>query len=788
MKKLIALATSALLAACGGAGSPDSSTSSSSSAQTERVAAADPAASAGSTTTVDPLARVNAYIGTGIGFPNPQDRPPDALSGSTYPGAALPFGMVQFSPDTGYGEANANGGYNYAKPVIQGFSLIHASGTGCPAQQDISILPFAGPISASPATSLTRFQMPLAHASEQISPGFYGVTTSNRLGVELTVSRRGGFGRFSFPDGAVPNVIFNVGRNAFTGSSAQLQVVGNDTVEGAVQGPGVCGRGLYTVYFHGRFDRPFSSFGTYRGSTPGFGSRTVALAPQTGGWVTFADSAPVQLRIAVSYVSVDNARLNLQAELAGVDFDSVRQQARNTWGEMLGRIQVDSNGRPDDEVKFYTALYHALLHPTLFSDVNNQYVGFDNVVRTTSGWDKYATFSGWDTSRSQMQLVAWLAPKQGSDMAQSLVVDALASNAGFPRWPTANSDSCMMYGDPGAVIVSSLHAFGSTDFDTASALAVMERGANTPSLRSRTCETRPGLSQYLSLGYIPFGPDGAAANTLEYGLADAAIGQFAGALGDSTRRNYYLARGQSWKLLLGSSGYMQPRNASGSFVSGLNPGSANDGAFGLGFGNAAQYTFMVPQNYRGLIDRMGGNSVAVARLDAHFQRLNIGSTGLQASMSMANEQGTPWAYAFAAAPWKSQAVVRRILDEQYANRPDGLMGTDDLGSLSAWYVWAALGLYPEIPGVGGFVLGSPLFPRTVVRMGNGRSLTINAANAGALGTYVDGMAIDSQPSTSTWLPLTRLTQDTVVDTVLAPTPNPAWGSAPEDAPPSFGAP
>lgn len=786
MKKLIALATSLLLAACGGGGSPDSSPSSplsSPTALTERAAAADPAASAA---TVDPLARVNAYIGTGIGFPNLQDRPPETLSGSTYPGAALPFGMVQFSPDTGYGEANAHGGYNYAKPVIQGFSLVHASGTGCPVQQDVSILPFAGPVGPSPAANLARYQMPFTHAGEQISPGFYGVTASNGQGAELTVSRRGGFARFSFPDSAIASVILNVGRNASTGRNAQLQLVGDNTIEGVVEGAGVCGNGRYTVYFHGRFDRPFSSFGTYRASAVSPGSRTTVLGPQTGGWVTFADSTPVQLRIAVSYVSVANARLNLQAELAGTDFDGVRQQARDTWGEMLGRIQVDGNGRPDDEVKFYTALYHALLHPTLFSDVNNQYVGFDNVVRTTSGWDKYATFSGWDTSRSQMQLVAWLAPKQGSDMAQSLVVDALASNAGFPRWPIANSDSCMMFGDPGAVIVSSLHAFGSTDFDTAAALAVMERGASTPFLRSRDCETRPGLSQYLSLGYIPYGQGAAAANTLEYALADAAIGQFAGALGDGAKRDLYLARGQAWKTLLGSSGYMQPRNASGSFVAPFNPGRNDGGTFG--FGNPAQYTFMVPQNYRGLIDRMGGNGVAVARLDEHFQRLNSGSTGLQAFMSLANEQGTPWAYAFAGAPWKSQAVVRRILDEQYANRPEGLMGSDDLGSLSAWYVWGALGLYPEIPGVGGFVLGSPLFPRTVVRMGNGHTLTINAPNAGTLGIYIADMAIDGQPSTRTWLPLTQLAEDTVIDTVLVPMPIPAWGSAPGDAPPSFDTP
>ena len=778
MKKLIALAASVLLAACGGDSSPDSSPSSPSTARTERAAAADPAASAPAW--LDPMARVNPYIGTGVGFPNPQDQPRNTLSGATYPGAALPFGMVQFSPDTGYGQDPANGGYNHAKTTIQGFSLTHASGTGCTVQQDIPILPYAGAITTAPGIDINRYQSTFSHAGEQISPGFYGVTTVDQVRTELTVTRRGGIGRFTFPAGSNPNLIFNLGRGGVPGLNSQLQLIGSDTVEGVVENTGVCGNGRYAIYFHGQFNRPYSSFGTYQGTTVSPGSRSTARTVRAGGWASFSPDEPIELRIAVSYVRVANARLNLQAELQA-DFDGLRQQAGATWADMLGRVRIEGNGRRDDEVKFTTALYHALLHPTLFSDVNNQYIGFDNAVHTTDGWDKYATFSSWDTSRAQMQLVAWLAPKQGSDMAQSLVVDAQASNAGFPRWPTANSDSCMMYGDPGAVIVANMHAFGATGFDTAAALAVMERGANIVNLRSRDCETRPQLSQYLSQGYISTGMIG---NTLEYALADAAIGQFAGALGDTARRDLYLARGQAWKAMQSSTGYSQQRNTTGAFTTPSDPGSYTFGNY-----TSAQYTFMVPHNLRGVIDRMGGSTAAIAQLDTHFQRLNGGGSGRQAWLAEALEQGTPWAYVSAGAPAKSQALVRRILDEQYANRPEGLMGTDDLGSLSAWYVWGALGLYPEIPGVGGFVVGSPLFPHVEVRMGNGRTLTINAANAGAAGTYIREMQIDGQASPSTWVPLARLANDTVFDVVLGATPPvPPWGSTPEDAPPSFDVP
>jgi len=782
------LVLAACLAACGGGDGTEVA------APRERAQAASDAASAPAL--LDPLSLVNPFIGTGLGAPNPQDRG-GAVPGSTFPGAALPFGMVQFSPDTHYGPiggTQANGGYANGRSWLQGFSLTHLGGTGCPAAQDVSILPFNGPVTTSPATDTTRYQLPLSRSEERFTPGYYAVgplaPSATRIGTELSVSRRSGFARFSFPASAdAATVILNVGRNALPGANAQLQWIGGDAVEGAVENAGVCGNGRYVVYFHGRFDRPWSSVGTFQGSTVSAGSQAVARAPQTGGWASFAGGT-VQLRVAISYVSIENARLNLQADLAEApDFEATRQQAASTWAGMLGRVRIASNGVRDDEVKFTTALYHALLHPNLFSDANHQYLGVDRQVHTTDGWDQYANFSGWDTYRAQMQLVAWLAPRQGSDMAQSLIADAQQSGAGFPRWPVANTETCMMHGDPGAVIVANMHAFGATGFDTAAALAVMERGANTVNLRSGSCETRPGLSQYLGQGYISGGPAGAVGNTLEYALADAAIGQFAGALGDGAKRDLYLTRAQAWKALLSTSGYMQPRNSQGVFATPFDPG-ANNGAFGNG--SSAQYSFMVPHNMRGLIDRMGGNAAAIARLDSHFQQLNSAPTGTRAALSSANEQGVPWAYLYAGAPAKSQALVRRVLNEQYRNQPDGLMGSDDLGSLSAWYVWGALGLYPAVPGVGGFAVGTPLFPRIEVQMGNGHLLKINAVNAAAglgAGTYIRTMKVDGLASTRTWLPLDRLDHDTAFDLVLDTVP-PAepWGAAPEDAPPSFDVP
>jgi predicted alpha-1,2-mannosidase len=732
---------------------------------------------------------VNPFIGTKIGNPSPDNQGTGGAVGNTFPGATLPFGMVQFSPDTGYGEFYAFGGYNYDKGVLQGMSLVHSSGTGCTIQQDISMMPIVGNITVSPGTHIENYQVGFSHANEQAVPGYYRVGLNNGVNTEMTVTRRTGFGRFTWPATNDATMILNTGRNGVGARSAQLEIVGNDAVQGFVETGGVCGGGGYFVYFYGQFDKSFSSFGTYSGDTITAGSRTAARGKNNGGWVKFAGGGQVRLRIGVSYVSTANAKLNMQTENPSWDFDGLKASAQATWNSTLNKVQV-TGGSNDDRTKFYTALYHSLLHPNLFSDVNNQYIGFDNKIYSTGGgWDKYATFSGWDIYRSQVQLIGWLSPKVASDMAQSMVVDAQMGGGGYPKWPTANDDTCVMVGDAGAVIVANLYAFGGTSFDTTAALGYMEKAATQPGTRSRNCETRPGLSEYLSRGYIPMGTSGVwgpSATTLEFALADSAIGQFAGALGNTAKRDQYFTKAQAWKTLYSNnSGYIHPRDTGGSFKNGFD--RAVDGGDFVE-GNSAQYTWMVPQNYRGLIDHMGGNAAAIARLDEHFTKLDAGPSSPYAFMGNEPEHGSPWAYNFAGAPYKTQQVVRRILTDLYRNGADGLTGNDDLGATSAWFVWGALGLYPEIPGLGGFTIGSPLFPTTVVRMGNGRTLTINASNAGANGTYIQSLKVNGATSTSTWLPLTRLTSDTTLDFVLGSTANTSWGSAPGDAPPSFDAP
>ena len=773
---------SAFLSACGGSNE-------SASPGTEKLQAIDAkplAVKAAALADVNLLPFVNPFVGTKIGNANPDNQGTGGAVGNTFPGATLPFGMVQFSPDTGYGESYGYGGYKYDKGVIQGIGLIHTSGTGCSVSQDLPLLPIVGDINVSPATNLSSYQVAYSHSNETAVPGYYRVGLNNGVNSELTVTKRSGFGRFTYPTTDKAAIIFNTARDGVGARSAQIEIVGNDSVQGYVESPGVCGGGTYKVYFNAQFDRPFASFGTYRDGTLYPNSRSSSVNKGVGGWVKFASGGQVKVRIGVSFVSTANAKLNVQTENPNWDFDGIKNAAQASWNATLNKVQI-TGGSTEEKTKFYSALYHSLLHPNLFSDVNGQYIGFDNKIYTASGWDKYATYSGWDIYRSQVQLVAWLAPKEGSDMAQSMVVDAQTGGGGFPKWATMNDDSCVMVGDPGAAIVANLYAFGGKNFDTGAALRYMDTAASQGGIKSRGCETRPSLNDYVAHGYIPISNNiwGAAATAQEYAVADSAIAQFANYLGDTARRDKFHAQAQLWKPLYSNfTGYIHPRTSTGGFADNFSRTS------GSGFveGDSAQYTWMVPQNYRGLIDRMGGNATAIARLDEHFIKLDAGPNSEYAFMGNEPEHSAPWAYIFAGAPYKTQAVVRRIQNELFKTGTDGLTGNDDLGATSAWFVWSALGLYPEIPGLGGFVVSTPLFPGISIRMGNGRTLDITAPSAGANSPYIQSLKLNGQTSTRTWLPLTSLTADTKLDFVLGGTANTAWGSAAADAPPSFDAP
>ena len=647
----------------------------------------------------DPASYVDPFIGTA---PSPLAHYGTAFDGGdTFPGAVYPAGMLAWSPDTI--EHRIPGGYSYLDRTLRGFSLTHFSGRGCTVYQDVPILPVLADTEAAPPT--------FSHANELASPGFYAVTLDNGIRVELAATPRTGHGRFSFLDGTNAAVVIDAAGSVNGVFASHLSIdAEHQQVTGQVESQVGCGTDQYTVYFATAFDQPF---GTARVD----GSRAE---------VTFHANR-IQVKVAVSYVSVANALANLAAENPDWDIEHVRAAARAAWNSELSRIAI-SGGSDSDLRTFYTALYHAFLEPNLFSDVNGEYRGFDDQVHQVApGHAQYANIAGWDQYRSLIQLRSMLAPAQASDIIQSMVNDAAEGGGGMPRWEQANRNSAGMVGDSPAAYVANAYAFGARDFDAPAALAALDAGASIIGTLSGGHQVREYLEPWLQLGYVPEQPS----ITLEYATDDFALAQFASALGCDDLHQRYLERSKYWRNTFNAASHQaEPRDASGTF---LPPDH------GYVEGNAAQYTWMVPFDYAGLADALGGSAVMASRLDDFFGEVNAGPERPYAWIGNEPSLSAPWAYDFVGEPDRTQAVVRRILREAFADTPGGLPGNDDGGTLSAWYVFAALGLFPAMPGVGGFATGSPLFPSADVHLANGQTVLITADAAdGPLWPYLDG--------------------------------------------------
>ncbi|MCX4747970.1 lectin [Kitasatospora sp. NBC_01287] len=752
------------------------------------------------TTVSDPAQYVNPFVGTkqgAIDFGN------GGGAGNTFPGASAPFGMVQWSPDT---VTYQHGGYLYDDQRIRGFSLTHISGAGCGDYGNIPFLPMLGDTPVGHET--------FSHAHESAAPGSYAVTFDNGLRTELSTTQRSGIARFSYPAGQTASLTVDAGR-AFNQASGAL-TIGTDSISGYTDGGGFCGtQNRYRIYFTAVFDHPFTRAGIVRGGrldptrrsasgeSPGIApqpARTAAAqaalaghrgpgqathpdAPDAGSGaqalVSFDTSsgAPVTARVGISFTSADGARANLDAEQPGrPGLDQVRDTVRGSWNDLLGRIAV-AGGTTEQLRVLYTALYHSLLHPSVLSDADGGYPGFDGRPhRVEPGRVQYADFSGWDVYRSEVQLIALLAPKEASDIAQS-VVNQGAQAGYFDRWTLANGGTGVMIGDPLPMIAATIHAFGGTDFDAAGLLKLAVAG------RSDARERTGHLAEE-SHGYLPAdtsGEWGPAAGTLEYASADFALSQLAGRLGEKGTHETLLRAAANWRNLFNAgSRYLQPRNADRSW-----PDFRLTLQDGYAEGDAAQYTWMVPFNHRGLFDAMGGDAAVVQRLDAFTQQLNAGPASPYAYLGNEPSLNTPWAYDYAGRPDRAAEVVRRALTTLFGDRPDGEVGNDDLGEMSSWAVWAALGLYPQAPGRAELVLASPLFPRITITRGDGTVIEISAPGASAQVEYVHGLRVDGRSSTRPWLGADLITKGGTLEYQLAADPDPDWGHDPRDAPPSF---
>ena len=672
-------------------------------------------------------------------------------SGYLYPGATYPFGMVQFTPSY------------FAK--CAGFVINQLSGGGCDHMGNFPTFPIRGRLEASP-DRIRNFRIALSEESGHA--GYYEAMVQDDIKAMLTVTKRTGMAQYVFPEGdETGTIIIGAGLAATPIQQAAVAITGPGRCEGYATGGSFCGYPTpYKVYFVAEFDADAVEVGTWKGKDLRYGG-SFAEGEDSGVYFTFdlSESRTVRYKIGVSYVSVENARLNLETENPGWDFEGIKNAAETEWNSVLGKIEVE--GTSEDRMEqFYTHLYRSLIHPNICNDVNGEYMGADFKVHKTLR-NQYTSFSNWDTYRTQIQLLSILDPEVASDIVVSHQDFAEQAGGSFPRWVMANIETGIMQGDPTPILIANAFAFGARNYDPQPIFRLMELGARVPGSKCQDVETRPGLAQYLEKGYYK------ASAQLEYTSADFAIGQFAvHAAGNEFASWYYFDKARSWRNLYNpETGWLQSRNPDGSWK------PLTEDFLEATY---ADYYWMVPYDLAGLIELCGGNEKAEARLDKYFVRLDAKYN--EEWFASGNEPSfhIPWVYNWTGSPYKTQAIVNRIINEQYSSRKDGLPGNDDLGTMGAWYVFACIGLYPEIPGVGGFSVNTPIFESVVLHMKNG-DLVIRGGSEKNI--YIQRVTFDGKPYTKNYISHEDILRGGTMLFEMGPEPNPDWGNKPEDCPP-----
>jgi predicted alpha-1,2-mannosidase len=641
--------------------------------------------------------------------------------GFTFVGATYPFGMMQLTP-------------SFFSPN-KGLIVNQISGAGCPNMGNFPVLPLAGALQNSPndMNGYSRYE-----TINNSSAGYLSMTMKDKVKCESTVSKRSGIVRFQFPVNETNGtVVIGSGVSSTNVSNAQIKITSPSSCEGYAEGGDFCGyQANYKVYFAAEFNREAQVRGTWINSDMRNGRLKIS-GKNSGAYFTFdtQSNKSIEYKIAISYVSVENARENLRLDNKGRDFVAVKNDTENEWNRCLSKIQVESSNK--DRVKqFYTHLYHSMIHPNIFNDINGEYIGSDfNTHKTTAGRDYYTTYSGWDTYRTQSQLVAMLFPKESSDMMQS-VVDFAEQSGGYGRWVLANIETGVMHGDPIPIIISNTYAFGGRDFDIQAAYKHMKQGATEAGTYSQDVEVRPGLHNYMRKGIEN------ASLCLEYASSDYAIGQFAlQAMNNQKDADYFIKRAGNWKNLYDpSTNWLRSRNT--------HDMKWKDPNHDWREATKENYFWMVPFDLKTLIDTMGGKIAASKRLDSLFIKLDAGYDDHYFAAGNEPDFQVPWIYNWTDKPYKTSEVIYRIFDQMYTSKAGGLPGNDDGGAMGAWYVFASVGLYPMIPGVAGFSINTPQFENIKINL-SGKTLEIKGGSSTT--AYIKSMRINGQRFISPWI-------------------------------------
>lgn len=697
--------------------------------------------------------------------------------GHTYPGATVPFGAVQLSPETDTLSYEVNGkyngdvykycaGYKYEDKTITGFSHTHFSGTGHSDLGDFLIMPTQGNLQLNPGTASnpkSGYRSAFSHANEVAEAGYYKVKLDDdNITAELTATTRVGMHQYTFPKSDQSHIILDLMAGIYNYEEktvwTYVRVVNDTLVTGYRQTNGWAR--TRTVYFAMSFSKAFKSYGrksydakqAYRGFWGKFNQDK--NFPEIAGkklkmYFDFdtKEGEQVKIKFALSPVSQENALQNMRAEITGWDFDKVKKQAQSTWNKELNKIQVTTSA--NNKINFYTALYHAFINPTTYTDVNGEYKGLDQGIHKADGFTNYTTFSLWDTYRALHPFFNIMQPGRSNDMIKSMMAHYDQSSLQMlPIWSHYANDNWCMSGYHSVSVIADAIIKGTYNGDANKAL-----DACITTSKHRDYE---GIGYYIDLGYIPAEKSGVSvSNNLEYSYDDWAIAQLAKKLNRTDVYNEFINRSNNWRNNWDkASGFMRPKMADGTFKKAFDPKDTE----GQGFieGNSWNYSFFVPHDPAALIEVMGGKAKFTARLDTLFtmhlpdeffaHTEDITREGIIGGYVHGNEPAHHIAYFYnwTDQPWKTQAQVRHILNMQYKPTADGLGGNDDCGQMSAWYMFSSLGFYPVSPGSDVYSLGSPLVNNAVLNLENGKTFTIEAIKQSDKNVYVEKVLLNGK--------------------------------------------
>ena len=735
----------------------------------------------------DPVKSVNVFIGTG------QD-------GHTFPGATTPFGMVQLSPDTQIQHFKQSykwaAGYRYEDKIILGFSHTHFSGTGHSDLGDFLLQPISGDVKLEPGEidqPRSGYRSRFNHNTETAEPGYYAVSLEDYgIRAELTASPRVGIHRYTFPAQAPAHVLMDLRSSIYNYPGkvlwASLRIRPDGTVTGMRETRGWApARQLFFAMrfslplvgheFHNREDTPIE----YRGFQPPAPTPAESQAIAGRGLVGVFDfgvpTKPLVVKLAISTTSEENAIANLNTEAPTFDFDSVRAKARRAWEQALSVIDIDAD--PATRTNLYTALYHAFMAPSLAMDVDGSYRGPDNQVHKADGFHFVSTFSLWDTYRAEQPLLTILQPPQRtSDIVRSLLVSQKQSPYGIlPVWQFQGLETWCMIGYHAVPEIADAYMKGIRGFDPKEALDTMVASATYPPYGH--------LGDYMKLGYVPIDHDGeAVSKTVEYAFDDWTIARMARSMGRQDVAETFAKRAGNWRNVFDpKTGFARPRNSDGNFREPFDPARAGTES-GFTEGNSWQYSWYQPHDERGLIELLGGDQKLVAKLDAMFDAKVDPKdysdvediAGMIGQYIHGNEPSHHLAYLYnyAGQPWRTQEHLKQIVESQYKPTPEGLVGNDDLGQMSAWLLFTSLGFYPVAPASNEYVIGRPFVREATIHLPNQRTFRIVAENLNDGNGYVGKVSLNGKALDRNFIRHEEIMNGGELRFVMTNTPNRSW--------------